>query len=71
MSVSGRLSGGASTSYEWEDLLDLGGPVCYREPAVNPTELSVRVFASFQEFSVSRHRVFQEVDMSFERVEEV
>lgn len=71
ISISGRLSGGASTSREWEDLLDMGGPVCYREPSVVATERSTRVFASFQEYSVSRQKVYQEVDMSFERVEEV
>lgn len=71
ISLSGRLGVDSSTSYEWEGLYDMGGPVCYREPAVVSTERSTRAFASFQDYQVSRQQVFQEVQMSFNQVEEV
>lgn len=71
VSIAGRTSGGGSTSAQWEELQDLGEPVCYREPGPAYGGSGDKFMAAFMGFSRSRERVFEDVSLTFERVEEV
>lgn len=71
ISVSGRTSGGGSTDKEWQDLFDIGEPVCYREPGPARGGSGDRFTASFEDYQRSRRQVFEEVSLTFERIEEV
>ena len=71
VSISGRTSGGGSTSTQWEELQDLGEPVCYREPGPAYGGSGDKFMAAFMGFSRSRERIFEDVSLTFERVEEV
>ncbi|WJZ27825.1 virion structural protein [Arthrobacter phage 1191A] len=71
VSLSGRTSGGGSTDAEWEYLLNLGEPVCYREPGPAYGGAGDKFTAMLQAYSRSRQRNIEEVSMTFERVEEV
>lgn len=71
VSISGRTSGGGSTSTQWEELQDLGEPVCYREPGPAYGGSGDKFMAAFMGLSRSRERIFEDVSLTFERVEEV
>lgn len=71
ISISGRTSGGGSTDKDWEDLYDLGDPVCYRAPGPAYGGAGDRFIVAFQNYSRSRDRRFEDVSMTFQRVEEV
>lgn len=62
ISLSARIGGGSSSLQEWEAVALLPAPLCYRDG-------TRRTFVSVDSTGSSYERVFQDVDLSFEKVD--